>query len=128
MESNKQSRPEVGKYAKVYKGPEGERLVVVRVGPREKSEMLVRVTGVDSLMDEQIFLCQVKAMGTADKNYVATFNDAPWNFVVVSEGLIRINVQGIAKPIPMSFLELESQAMNAQAFLTEYLTQQGSLK
>jgi hypothetical protein len=54
-----QARPEVGRYCKVYRGGEGLKIYLLRVGPEAANESLLGFDGFDHPWDGKIFKATV---------------------------------------------------------------------
>jgi hypothetical protein len=56
----------LSKYPKAYKGREGVMVVVVPLAPKEKNQALIKVSGVDTVIDGQVFLYDLGHEGRAE--------------------------------------------------------------
>ena len=50
-----ENRPQIAKYAKAFKGPEGLKVVLLGIVKPEKEEFLIQYSGVNHEWDEKIF-------------------------------------------------------------------------
>lgn len=118
-----QARPQVGKYAKVYKGSEGLYLTVARIGPAENNETLLVIEGVDHPWDGKIFIAKTQkypnkteyAIQVDGKDYVVFINRS---------GSGEVYLQKIGNPDHVYYDEDRSKQVIPEHFLTAYLKQQ----
>lgn len=125
-------RPDVGKYAKAFTGPEGLIVVMLRIGAPDKNEFLIQFAGIDSDRDMKIFkatkvpaahgyayetnidgkthrLLVAKNATGGHYDYTAFITDAPYG-------------------VKVSYDEAYSQRIPPQHFLTDYINQNAGEK
>jgi hypothetical protein len=118
-----QARPQVGKYAKVYKGSEGLYLTLVRIGPAENNETLVTIEGIDHPWDGKIMIAKAKryprkteyTIQVDGKDYVVFINRSGSGEVYLRKG---------GNPDHVYYDEDRSRQVIPEHFLTAYLKQQ----
>lgn len=127
------SRPQVGKYAKVYLGEEQTKVTLVRVGPPEKSEYLVEIFGVDHPWDNTIFLhklVDVSSPGRERVEYQMQVDGNTFTTLIIRDGgwgeLYLKDRAG--KPIRIWYSQEESQQIMPEHVLTAYENQQEKSK
>ncbi len=127
-----EKRPEVGKYAKVYKGDEGLRVIVLQIGPKEKSEALVQIIGIDHpwngiIRKHNVISTQSKTDFTTKidgKNWTTlTARQSWWN-----AKQYEVWLKGESNGRTVFYVENESKKVIPQHFLTEYLKQENKPK
>lgn len=129
-------RPEIGRYAKGYKGAEGVRVTILRVGNPDLNEALVRVSGVDHPLDRVILKVKVEKKYSNRGNsyeYTMTWQKKPWVLIAADDpGPGRRSYylflpgewtyQGRPEQgHPLHYDEGVTQETNPEHFLTEYL-------
>lgn len=121
-----QERPEVGKYARVYKGGEGVTVVVVRVGPLARNEALVQINGIDNPLDGKIRLHEVVNQGAGKYDYQTRSDGSLYNTLVMRNGLVELYAKGLREAVQMTYSEELSREVQPEHVLTAYLEQQKS--
>lgn len=115
-------RPEVGKYGKVFKGSEGARVEMVRVGPADAGEVLLKITGVDHPWDGQVMKLKAKPAGNGmdyakgDRNILV--ERTSWGTMKSYE----LYLEGAGKH-DLTYDEALSKESLPEHLLTEYLEQ-----
>ncbi len=121
------SRPEVGKFCKLYRAGEGLIVSLVRVGPESNNEMLVGFNGFDHPWNEKIFKAKVV---TADgrQEFTIQNNGRPWVVLVLRERYGESTVfvpkygsEQMERPVRYS-QELSGQC-DPDIFLSQYINQ-----
>jgi hypothetical protein len=120
-------RPEVAKYASVYTGGEGVQVTVLRIGPPEKSEVLLQVNRIDHPWDGKIMLHKVNGTGRRI-DYVTQVDGKDWVTMTVRDGSRELYLPNMEASIHLSFSEELSNKVAPQSFLTLYLDQQEQIK
>jgi hypothetical protein len=120
-----QSRPQVGKYAKVYKGSEGLYLTLVRIGPAENNEALLTIEGVDHPWDGKIMIAKAKKYPQKTK-YAIQVNGEDYVIFINRSGSGEVYLQGKGSDNPdhVYYDEDRSRQVIPEHFLTAYLKQQ----
>lgn len=122
------SRPEVGKFCKLYRAGEGLIVSLVRVGPESNNEMLVGFNGFDHPWNEKVFKAKVV---TADgrQEFTIQNNGRPWVVLVMRERYGQSTVfvpkygnEQVERPVVYS-QDLSGQC-DPDIFLSQYINQQ----
>lgn len=116
-------RPEVGKYAKVYKGGEGLYVTVLRIGPREKEESLFLLEGVDHPFDGKVMVAK-KTRHNKKTEFTIQVNGK--NYVVFIKRGSTVNYVYLGRhddPTNVEYNEALSRNIKPQHFLTRFLKQ-----
>lgn len=66
------------KYVKVYKGPEGFKLTLVRLMPLTEGTALIKFTGIEHPLDGQVLLYSVDERDTKATSYSTWYRGARW--------------------------------------------------
>lgn len=123
-----EERPEVGRYARVYKGGEGVTVVVLRIGPAEKNEALVQINGIDHPLDGVIRLHEVVFQGPGKYDYRTRAEGNTFTTLVQRNGLTELYVKGIPETVPVAYAEALSREVQPEHLLTAYLEQKSGAK
>lgn len=84
-EAQKNDRPEVGKYCKVYRDGEGLRVTITRIGKEKDNEVLIGIQGIDHSWDKKIF--KAKVTGYDDKlDYTISHNGKTYIIITYRGG------------------------------------------
>lgn len=78
-----EARPEVSRYTRAYSGDEGLQVYVTRIGPAEKGEVLIMVSGVDHPLDGVVRKGRVESSERQRRYTVGKEKDA---VVMILEG------------------------------------------
>ena len=118
-----QARPQVGKYAKVYRGSEGLYLTLVRIGPDENNEALLTIEGIDHPWDGKIMIAKAKKY--PDKTEYAIQVDGKDYVVFINRsGSGEVYLQRSGSPDYVHYDEDRSRQVIPEHLLTAYLKQQ----
>ena len=118
-----QARPQVGKYAKVYKGSEGMSLTLVRLGPVENNEALLVIEGVDHPWDGKIMIAKAKKY--PDKTeYTIQVDGKDYVVFINRSGAGEVYLQNGGNPDYAYYDADRSRQVIPEHFLTAYLKQQ----
>lgn len=121
------TRPEVGKYCKVYRAGEGLKVYLLRIGPEVKNETLVGFDGFDHPWDGKIFKAKVV---TADGRQEFTIQNEGRPFVVLvfreryGQSTLFVPKYGTELPErPIAYSESLSKECDPDILLSQYLNQ-----
>ena len=120
-------RPEVARYVKAYSGEEGAKVFVTRIGPAEKGEVLIQVTGIDTPMDNLIQKGRVKDEGR--RHYTVQLKDKEVSILYLNHGagtLFLPRQPDTLSEIRVSYDENLSRSCNPERMLSEYLEQEAT--
>jgi hypothetical protein len=118
-----QARPQVGKYAKVYKGSEGMYLTLVRIGPAENNEALLTIEGIDHPWDGKIMIAKAKKY--PDKTeYTIQVDGKDYVVFINRSGAGEVYLQNGGNPDYAYYDADRSRQVIPEHFLTAYLKQQ----
>ena len=118
-----QTRPQVGKDAKVYKGSEGLSLTLVRIGPAENNEALLTIEGIDHPWDGKIMIAKVKKY--PDKTeYTIQVDGKDYVVFINRTGSGEVYLQKSGSPDHVYYDEDRSKQVIPEHFLTAYIEQQ----
>ena len=133
-----ENRPEVGKYAKVFKSYSQAvdlTVIMVRLGPKEDNQALIQFSGIDSKWDGKIMKHQCNIWGanndkldcctieiTGDK-YCSLIGRNGW-----FGGYEAYLPDMTPDTINVYYDKEGSRQVNSEHFLTEYLKQQAAMK
>lgn len=118
-----QARPQVGKYAKVYKGSEGLYLTLVRIGPVENNEALLTIEGIDHPWDGKIMIAKAKKYPKKTK-YAIQVNGKDYVVFINHSGSGEVYLRKSGNPAHVYYDEDRSRQVIPEHFLTAYLKQQ----
>ncbi|MCK5219478.1 hypothetical protein KAR10_08150 [bacterium] len=120
-------RPEVSRYARVYKGDELT-VTTVRFGPKSKLQILVLFEGIDHEWDGKIMIHQV-VKGKKKTELVTTYNEEKLTTLVFPSrsswwrGYVEAYLPGFDTEIVLGYVDEASKEVKTQHFLTRYLDQ-----
>lgn len=118
-----QARPQVGKYAKVYKGSEGMSLTLVRLGPVENNEALLVIEGVDHPWDGKIMIAKAKKHPNKTE-YAVQVKGSDYVVFVNRSGSGEVYLNKSDNPDSVYYDEERSRRVIPEHFLTAYIEQQ----
>ena len=126
------TRPEVGKFCKLYRAGEGLIVSLIRVGPESNNEVLVGFNGFDHPWDGKIFKANVV---TADgrQEFTIQNNGRPFVVLVMRERygqstvfVPKYGTEQVERPV--SYAQELSGQCDPDIFLSQYLNQQAGKK
>jgi hypothetical protein len=123
-------RPEVGKFAKVYRGGEGLEVTVLRVGPESDKKVLLYFWGIDHEYNGRILLHEVvneSRDGRADYMierdgkacYTFQMRDVGWGGPIYD-----VYLPGVKNGLRVQYDEAKSREVKPEHLLTRYLEQE----
>ena len=118
-------RPDAGKYVKAYSGNEGVKVWITRVGPAEKAEVLLQVTGIDHPWDGLIQKARVENRDLS-RRYIIRQNGQDYIVLALDRdsGTLFLPYQpDNLRSLQLKYDENLSSRGNPQHFLTEWLEQ-----
>jgi hypothetical protein len=119
-------RPEVGRVAKAYKGPEGLTLVVLRIGPEKDGTFLIKYDGIDHAWAGKIFKARRVNAGTGH-DLVITWDKGDYHTVVEREAWggkrMQVYLPDRRDGEDVGYDEKLSKDVVPEHLLTEYLEQ-----
>lgn len=128
MANKEKARPEVGKYAKVYRGPEQLKVTVLRYGPEANREFLIGIDGVDHACDGQIFLHKTENAGTG-RDFKMTYDGKSWTTFLTRENFGYENCEarppGFKDFVKVAYDEQLSLGVQPEHMLTAFLERKG---
>jgi hypothetical protein len=119
-----ENRPQVAKYAKIFKGPEGLKVVLLGIGDPQKEEFLIQYSGINHEWDGKIFKIKRKNVGKGydyciirnEREFYTLISRKRWggklNYTAFLPGLGDQHV---------AYDEEASRSVIPEHFLTEYL-------
>lgn len=122
-------RPEVARYVKAYSGEEGAKVFVTRIGPAEKSEVLIQVTGLDTPIDNLIRKGRVEPKDEGHRRYSVQLKDKEVTILDLNHGtgtLFLPRQPDTLGEIHVSYDESLSRSCNPERMLSEYLEQEAA--
>lgn len=123
-DSSKNTRPEVSKYAQSFSATWNAyplQVTILRIGPRESNEAIIRVSGIDHELDGMILKYQKDDTGTGfnyvrnEESFLALrkHSDSHEDYeIYIDNDTVKLNVD-----------TKTSKEINTQHFLTEYQQQ-----
>ena len=111
------------KIAKVFKGPEGEKITLVYLEPRDKNELLIKFENVEGEWDNKIILHQRVSLGGDKEDYRVKDSDPKkiYNSIVYRGYGYEVYLKGAKrKPLRVSYSEQDSKQVNVTEIVTEY--------
>lgn len=118
-----QARPQVGKYAKVYKGSEGLYLTIVNIGPAENMEALLLIEGIDHPWDGKFMIAKAKKYSNKTE-YVIQVDGKDYVVFINRSGSGEVYLEKSGNPDHVAYNEEFSRQVIPEHFLTKYLEQQ----
>lgn len=118
-----QARPQVGKYAKVYKGSEGLYLTLVRIGPAQNNEALFVIEGIDHPWDGKIMVAKAKKYSNKTE-YAIQVDGGDYVVFINRSGSGEVYLKKSGNPDRVYYDEERSKNVIPEHFLTAYLKQQ----
>lgn len=117
----------VAKYAKVYKGDEGIKVVVVPFDPPTRKLAFIKVTGINHEWDGVIFVHEIRGEG-ARLDYVKKVDNHDYVTLIARPGWddkpkYTLFTKGVADDVPLTYSEELSEKTKAEDILAEYLKQ-----
>lgn len=108
------------KSAKVYKGPDGAKVIVVRLDKKTAKEAIVKVTGTDSDLDGTLSLAEIEEWN-GKEDYKITWNKSRYVVITQRDGSYGLYTPGKSgKTYSLHFDEAGSEAVKAEAIVAEY--------
>lgn len=109
--------------AKVFKGPEGERITMVFLEPRAKDQLLIKFQGVEGEWDDRVLRHQRVTLGRDRENYelLNVKGDPNYVSVVYRGGAYEVYPKGSKRmPVRMAYSEAESKLVEIGKIVAEY--------
>jgi hypothetical protein len=117
-----EARPQVGKYAKVYKGSEGLYLIIVKIGPAKNNEVMFLLEGIDHPWDGKIMIA--KANKHSNKiEYVIQVDGSDYVVFINRSGSGEVYLDKTGSPQRVYYDEDRSMRIIPEHILTIYLKQ-----
>ena len=119
-------RPVVGPYVQAYAGDENAQVFVVRLGPPEKGEALVLVSGIDCRIDGVIQKATVVNDGSQQRSYRVKNGRDEYELLRLERTSGNLFVAAYPHGLNtyrVSYSESLSQSANAEHLLTQWLEQ-----
>ncbi|HUP58144.1 MAG TPA: hypothetical protein VM598_11870 [Bdellovibrionota bacterium] len=113
----------VGKRAKVYLGPEGEKVTIVPLEPVKSGDFLIKFEGVEGEWDDQVFRHHRNGSGSREdykldgQNYVS---------VTQRDGSMTAYPKGVSKDLSIYYSKKDSEKVQPKAILAEFQKQDKS--
>jgi hypothetical protein len=122
-----QERPQVARYAKVYRGPEGLIVSLLGVGAPDGNKFLLQYTGINHDWDMKIFEVEKVPSGTGH-NYKMTIDGREYHTFVERPGWggasnYEVYIPKLADGMNVVYDEGYSQRVVLEHYLTDYLQQ-----
>jgi hypothetical protein len=114
----------VGKWAKVYAGPQGETVTIVRLEPAQSREYLIKFEGVEGLWDGKILLHRRSIQGEGEREDYRLKADESYSSVTVRGGAIEAHPKGTRKAVPLHYSKEASANATPQVLLPQFLEQE----
>jgi hypothetical protein len=108
------------KYAKVFKGAEGEVITIVPLEPRSENQFLIKFHRVEGDWDDRILLHERKTYNDKE-DY--TIKDQNYISVVVRRGSYSVYPKGSRKELNVFFVEDLSNRVDVQGIVEEFRKQ-----
>lgn len=123
-------RPEVARYVKAYSGGEGSKVFVTRIGPADKAEVLIQITGIDTPQDGLILKGRVEPRDEGkSRRYYVTRKNQEVEILRLEQGrgtLYLPSLPDTPNEQHVSYDESLSRSCNPERMLSEYLEQEAS--
>lgn len=119
-------RPVVGPYVQAYSGDENAQVFVVRLGPPEKAEALVLVSGVDCPVDGVVQKARVINDGSQRRSYRVKKGQDEYELLRLEYTSGNLFVAAFPHGLSayrVSYNESLSQSASAEHLLTQWLQQ-----
>jgi hypothetical protein len=114
----------VSKYAKVYKGDKGVRVVVAPLSPKEKRQALIQVSGIETEIDGRVFLYDLRESRRLDEYTIDVDGRKRTRLREMKQGWYR----GVSLYLPdhrgeirVWYSEKESKKVESAELLRQYL-------
>ena len=122
-----QERPQVARYAKVYRGPEGLTISLLGIGAPDSNKFLLQYTGINHDWDMKIFEVEKVVSGTGH-NYKMTINGREYHTFVErpswgGASSYEVYIPTLADGMNVVYDEGYSQRVVPEHYLTDYLQQ-----
>lgn len=126
----KNGRPEVGKFARVYKGGEGLEITLLRLGPEANNEFIFKIWGIDHELNGKLF--KLKKEGNDQRaDYYTFINGNRWVMFTLrtSSGYwfewkeLTVFLPKLTNGIDVYYDKDASGQVIPEHFLTEFLDQ-----
>jgi hypothetical protein len=115
----------LSKYPKVYKGGEGVTVAFVPLSPKTKNQALIKVTGIDSVMDGKVYLYDKVPQGRGAEAYTMTYEGETIYRMRTEKGYwskwTTVYLPDVRDGVKVWYDEKESKKLDAAAILSEYL-------
>ena len=105
-------------HAKVLVGPEGERVTLVYLEPRDQNQVLVKFDNVRGEWDGKVVLHELKTSG--DKEDYLARSEKHYVSVTQRAGSFEAYPKGDPKEIRLTYSDKESQAVKVEEIVAQY--------